>query len=200
MKDLKAPHPEHYGEETKTERQHRLHCVHAPPGTDYAMLVNQMIKDAVSINWLYDIPPGVSMYTDEYPQEIKSLVAINPINLESILDGSELLLPGRFKFTVKPILTGTDGALYIPEFIVSTVKLETWPIMLQFYQYLINQNAWQPEQQQQQRKPAALPVKQAQSKPPTTRKRTTKQVPQQETKPKRAQPQTRRSQRLRQKS
>ena len=192
MKELKAPHPRHTGDESKMKQKqlHVLHCVHAPAEIDYGIMVNRMIKNAVSVNWLYDIPSDISKYPDEYDKDLKDLVALNPLDLDSILDGSEILLPGRFKFTLKPVLIGTDGMLYIPDFIVSSRPVITWLTLHQYMQDLVSRNSWQPlqafqqqQQQQQQKKPAAAA---AAAEP---KKRKIQQAP----------AQTRRSQRLRKK-
>jgi len=85
------------------------------PGVHQDELINRFIGDALSINWLRDVPRAVSLYANEYDREKTH------INLNDVLDMKAFVVYRDWKRVLA--LDLPDGRRIIPDFVLMSPSL-----------------------------------------------------------------------------
>ena len=168
MSAMKAGNPDHTGQQTRRKASQSLDttCFIIDEDTDHTVAVNTFIEDAISINWLYNIPATISAFSDEYDARTKIMIHKNKIDLKNLLEGNPIEIPlnERIFIDFTPILLMNDGNSLIPDYVVTGTPTGFWTGLAKKYQALIHSEKWDSDAEQQQSEEAGV----TQQKPSTS--------------------------------
>lgn len=160
MTTMKATHPEHTGQQTRRQTSQSIDttCFIIAEETDHTIAVNKFIEDAISINWLYNIPGTISSFTDEYDKRTKIMIHRNKIDLKNLLEGNSIEIPlnERIFMDFTPVLFMNDGNPLIPDYVVMGTSTGSWTGLAKKYQTLIHSEKWDSDAEQQQSQEAGI--------------------------------------------
>ena len=144
MRQLKATDPHYFGPAPASIPD--MICHEIPRDQDPEMVMNRFIGDAISINWLYNIPSGISSFPDEY-YEMTKLMTKEPIDFNKIYNGQELRVPITTKLSevIVPYMKLKDDSIVIPDYIIDGHQLQNWKGLALKYEYSIRRDRWSTE-------------------------------------------------------
>ncbi|NBO25012.1 MAG: hypothetical protein EBU93_07270, partial [Chlamydiae bacterium] len=135
MEGFQVMEPEYESQSLRQKRIPKIICHKIPDDKDPDEYINRFIGDAVSINWLYDIPPSISRFENEYDTEIqripqKLLIHEKKINLNDLQNGEPLQIH-LATFNGKKIFMEeqpfyVDGKIWIPDYLLNGTNVSFW--------------------------------------------------------------------------